>query len=155
MWGLLRKERSEWLRSASKWSSEEGVLTGPQNPNAIWIDALICWLNSCKSSAVADEQSRLGRSASGGFWVDAMFERFVLKEAANLTGGDPRGFLGGLLAGAPRCEASLRCAGSSAAASSPGSALPEIRRSRHPRGGRCQAARKPTRNRRARRGRRA
>src|SRR5260221_14703164 len=74
MWGLLRKERSEWLRSASKWSSEEGVLTGPQNPNAIWIDALICWLNSCKSSAVADEQSRLGRSASGGFWVDAMFE---------------------------------------------------------------------------------
>src|SRR5260221_12827960 len=123
MWGLLRKERSEWLRSASKWSSEEGVLTGPQNPNAIWIDALICWLNSCKSSAVADEQSRLGRSASGGFWVDAMFERFVLKEAANLTGGDPRGFLGGLLAWGPRWWASLRMVGALRAPSLPGSGV--------------------------------
>ena len=37
---------------------------------------------------------------AGGFRVDAMFERFAMKEAANLASGDKRGFLGGLLAGA-------------------------------------------------------
>src|SRR5260221_13805305 len=43
---------------------------------------------------------RLCRFACCGFRVDAMFERFALKEAANLTGGDPGGFFSGLLAGA-------------------------------------------------------
>src|SRR5258705_9566518 len=36
---------------------------------------------------------------AGGFRVDAMFERFAMKEAANLASGDKRGFLSGLLAG--------------------------------------------------------
>src|SRR5271166_3681008 len=39
-------------------------------------------------------------AAGGGFRVEAMFKRFTVKEAANLAGGDPRSFLGGLLAGA-------------------------------------------------------
>src|SRR5258708_38742139 len=59
---------------------------------------------------VEDERSRLDRFASRGLRVDAMFERFALKEATNLPGSDPRGFFGRLLAGARnvRCHYYVR-----------------------------------------------
>jgi len=40
-----------------------------------------------------------------------MFERFALKEATNLSGGDPGGFFGGLLAGPRNVRCPLLCEG--------------------------------------------
>jgi Ferritin-like/Tryptophan halogenase len=53
---------------------------------------------------------RAGLDASSGFRVGTVFETFALKEATNLSGGDPRGFFGGLLAGARnvRCHYYVR-----------------------------------------------